>query len=492
MQDDEESTRAQLNAMNKIYANSLFTIFSAQNEDASQGLYGVRRVSTSPPNTQSSWGFWGSRISLPQSPSRNHRQNMLDHARDLMRSTWYSRGWTFQEHLFSTRKLVFHNNTVNWECLCAAWHEAQNLVPSSDGPEREQEQPATFTVPTAQKYRSGLYLSPWPNMYRFSRLVCMYNRRTLTFPEDVLDALSGSLSALSCTFQGGFISGLPRFCFDAALLWQPWNELERRVSQRVDSSEAVLPSWSWAGWAGTLNSESWRSASAYVKEHADVGERCMWRTRSTVEWRHSETLDSKQELVSLPGLVVPEGDPAELPGGWTMHVTETGEKVYRHAGDPNQDFVSPVPITPPHTAPSAPLRSRFLHARTRRAYFKLGRSYSSTTSVCTVTEVTESGRWAGVLRLNYAAYHDHRSSHRGKRVELVEISAGSTTNQAMGEESFDEWNSPECPRHTGVYEFYNVLWVEWEEGVAYRKALGRVEKSVWERKEKEEIDLVLG
>jgi hypothetical protein len=42
------------------------------------------------------------------------------------------------------------------------------------------------------------------------------------------------------------------------------------------------------------------------------------------------------------------------------------------------------------------------------------------------------------------------------------------------------------------YEYYNVLWIEWENGIAYRKALGRVYKEAWEAQELEEVDIVLG
>jgi hypothetical protein len=42
------------------------------------------------------------------------------------------------------------------------------------------------------------------------------------------------------------------------------------------------------------------------------------------------------------------------------------------------------------------------------------------------------------------------------------------------------------------YNFYNVLWIEWEDGIAYRKALGRVFKDAWERQDLEETDIVLG
>lgn len=43
-----------------------------------------------------------------------------------------------------------------------------------------------------------------------------------------------------------------------------------------------------------------------------------------------------------------------------------------------------------------------------------------------------------------------------------------------------------------INEFYNVLWVEWVDGVAYRKGVGKVWKGAWESLEREDIDLVLG
>lgn len=43
-----------------------------------------------------------------------------------------------------------------------------------------------------------------------------------------------------------------------------------------------------------------------------------------------------------------------------------------------------------------------------------------------------------------------------------------------------------------VYEFYNVLWVEWLNGVASRKALGRVSKDAWERNRPQVASITLG
>ena len=44
----------------------------------------------------------------------------------------------------------------------------------------------------------------------------------------------------------------------------------------------------------------------------------------------------------------------------------------------------------------------------------------------------------------------------------------------------------------GKFEFYNVLIIYWEDGVAYRDALGLIGKCAWEEANPEVIDIVLG
>jgi hypothetical protein len=43
-----------------------------------------------------------------------------------------------------------------------------------------------------------------------------------------------------------------------------------------------------------------------------------------------------------------------------------------------------------------------------------------------------------------------------------------------------------------IVNLYNVLWIEWTDGVAYRKAVGQVTKAAWEAADRELIDVVLG
>ncbi|OQO05490.1 hypothetical protein B0A48_09259 [Cryoendolithus antarcticus] len=43
-----------------------------------------------------------------------------------------------------------------------------------------------------------------------------------------------------------------------------------------------------------------------------------------------------------------------------------------------------------------------------------------------------------------------------------------------------------------IYEYYNVMWVEWENGIAYRKGLARIAKDVFERECLGWMDVALG
>ena len=113
------------------------------------------------------------------------------------------------------------------------------------------------------------------------------------------------------------------------------------------------------------------------------------------------------------------------------------------------------------------------------------------------------GTWAGMLRLNLWSrgtprafnlnYDNHGAgsytasckdftqvcaSLKGQVCELIELSAGSVDNNEMEKISFDERNRPGCPRRQGLYELYNVMWIVWKNNIAYREAVGRVEKSV--------------
>lgn len=403
-----------------------------------------------------------------------------------------------QEYLLSRRRVIFHNDTVNWECLCSAWNEMHVIDQSIRADE----------ICPDEKMTTGLALrfeaTPWPNMFRYSRLVSSYNRRKLTYPDDIFYAFSGILTHLSRSFPGGFISGLPQMCFDAALLWQPWAQMNRRVPLKRLSARP--PSWSWAGWSGNMNSESWRSATNYMLESDDemnAGQQCSWKTFSTVNWFYSTQLnDSPHAIKSFPEFSQPaQRKYPGLPPNWSSEESDTSsiqKQIFYHTCAPSQPFRYPIPIRDQYKAHIPPVIAYYLKGVTHHAFFKFGRPYKTTASSCPAVDLLlPDESWAGVLRLNVtsADADDYTAMYRNNqenRVELIEISAGEVHNQPIEEKSFDEWNKEECPRHQGLYEFVNVVWIKWEGNIVYREALGRVKKDVWCEIAREKIAVTFG
>jgi hypothetical protein len=81
----------------------------------------------------------------------------------------------------------------------------------------------------------------------------------------------------------------------------------------------------------------------------------------------------------------------------------------------------------------------------------------------------------------------------GDLCEFVAISQGySYEVWSWSMQTIDERYREERPRTSKKYEYFNVLWVEWQDAIAYRKSCGRIVRSAWECQELEWIDLVLG
>lgn len=142
---------------------------------------------------------------------------------------------------------------------------------------------------------------------------------------------------------------------------------------------------------------------------------------------------------------------------------------------------------------------------TRRGYLYSKWAIGGGRSRCvTVSLLDSEGTWAGVLRLNKGWGDDSSSEHSDKDdadeldstsmdlLEFIELSKGEVQNQVTEDVSFNEWYCPQCPTHSGLYKFYNVMCIEWQDGIAYRKAVGRVIDHVWERVATEVVNFTLG
>lgn len=173
--------------------------------------------------------------------------------------------------------------------------------------------------------------SALPCLYNLTSLVNEFNQTQLTYEGDCLAAFAGIASALSLSFDGVFLSGLPEMFFDVVLLWQPVGDLRRRqnsLESRSFVQSPCLPSWSWVGWAGAIDLWSWQSGCDFVKR----GTTGAITTRETVPITKWQVVEPT--LSSDPHMDQRETDRTwydfkewyrnlnnPLPAGWTRHAS---------------------------------------------------------------------------------------------------------------------------------------------------------------------------
>jgi hypothetical protein len=234
VEDDEVEMKAMIHAMDSIYKAAALTIIAATGDDADFGLPGL---------------YPGSR-SIQYATRSIEGISLVSTERKLQLSLspWAKRGWTYQEYHFSTRKLVFINQRVFFECAGLVFGEATPLQ----------------GVRGSGKIR--LFDNTSPRSY-YSH-VQEYTRRNLTFESDILNAFTAILQDHSARFGTKFCWGLPTEHFTEALMWTngPYYEktsssLKRRTGSQKDC--AAFPSWSWAGWIGQVHYDYHDQATSF-------------------------------------------------------------------------------------------------------------------------------------------------------------------------------------------------------------------------------------
>ncbi|KAI8267123.1 tol protein [Colletotrichum sp. SAR11_239] len=261
-QDPEKTkeTQNQLANMHIIYEAAVFAIIACAGEDANFGLPGVStRPRLRQPSVKIGETFYVS--SLPP------LSNLLEHAK------WTERGWTYQEGLLSTRRLIFTEYQVYFECNFS--HCTEAVFAPDD---------IFFKYGTAFRY--GKDGPTWPPMYGEAAqsvrnfpmamslnkgptvfgLIEEYMTRSLTFTSDNLNGMLGILSRGSTTTPPfGHFWGLPiftklRVSSEAIFDDEVQQTATLGLLQAMDWSfkhpakrNLKFPSWSWAGWEGPLD-----------------------------------------------------------------------------------------------------------------------------------------------------------------------------------------------------------------------------------------------
>lgn len=492
--------------MAAIYAYASVVIIAADGLDADHGLRGLKGADGAVPRQVEQ-----DIISFGDE-SLIHRHDYEMYGKSSPQG-YYSRSWTYQEYAFARRRICFERGRVQFECLETT---------------RVEDCGKSF-ISTHVSNVDEVTTMTYPDPATYYNMAAEFNQRQLTFPEDCLSAFAGINSVSADRFTDGILCGLPEMFFDVALLWQPDGDLVRRISSKpirpsMTKQECSIPSWSWIGWAGALRLLSWASANDFVAFSERGGACTLCETIVTTKWYTGKSPSGQDrrpvnvEWDACRQLFKDSHEPE--PPGWTKLRLPTGmphypppsgygEYVWRNEAA-NEWFWYPVPLlnlSKPSSESTLATDAGYLFANVRATrLYSSGEEADLDLSQAVVFEeaepgsarvflYTSSGNWAGILILHNREDLGFLASHADgsrKDIDLVAISRGFLPNYLEYGNEIDEYFASERPKDGKFYEFYNVLWIEWKDGIAYRKALGRVEKSRWESLDGKMIDLVLG
>lgn len=524
-QNGDQGMAYELDNMAAIYGSAKMTLVVTDG-DAMDEIPGLKSISQ-PRDIRQEVFPWlqGEKISIRKLP-------ILQHTRGC--SPYFNRGWTFQEWVFSKRRLIFSNKQVHWKCACATWHEDQ-IDARSDRIEAKYDVSAfhinTFMRMGSEGLSPGFHIRE--SFQRLDMVLNEYNSRQLTFPEDTLPAITGLLTSLSRAIKTGFLCGLPEMCFDAALMWDSFSA--QRPKRRTYSSKgrsalpnSYLPSWSWVGWQfhglQMASDESLGSFSLLPKRITipittwynhptpdSVNKRAvfpLWFHYRDGRRQHNDAL-TPEGWIKEPYVRSKHGSDRELQPGFT------GEYIYWRPAAPLSYWWCPVPLGPvtEDALPNMPAEQHpYLSCQTKRSW--LGAIKASRADVTNaeiewqvripdqVVLVNDKGDLCGWLQplLDIgeegeegetgpplsSSYFPDAGSETPRKIELVAICLQHWP-------TLKPWIDEDDGRVRNTHTFYGVLWIRWStNGVAYRRGSGFVEKSMWEANRPEGVHLVLG
>ena len=496
VQDDKQSMHGHLNQMAAIFAHAEFVIIAADGNDANYGLRGLREIENGIPRQLD-------QDIIPFGDRELYFRKDLNHRRMKKGIPYYDRGWTFQEHDFARRRIYFEGASVRFECQLTERFEDTNK-----------------SVRVFAQDVDWVHTTGYPSTTVYLQMVNDFNRRHLTYPEDALGAFAGIISNFNMSFPGGFLCGLPEMFFHVALLWQPGGNLTRRVNSRPNSVSSTtagcLPSWSWVGWRGDIDTRSWASANDFIASCSGRISLSPSQTTETTKWFTADDRGGRNRRPIHAEWAVwrkrYKDATAIPPDGWSK-VKRKPEETFSNPNMPagHGDYVwkaidelpkfwYPIPLSKSPNEGSLAADSAYIFATVQTAsLFAAGKQVETKHTLRTkwlqMFLQTTDGQWAGIIRLHNLTDLENLSSCPGgsqKRLQLAAISQSFIPGDAKRVYGFEEYNASGGPTKGELYEYYNVMWIEQEDGIAYRKAVGRVEKSRWESLGLESIDLVLG
>jgi hypothetical protein len=462
VQDDNIGKANQIAAMAAIYANSYITIAATEGANGDFGLPGLfsgypRRQ----PFEEFDFGS-GCRMFDPEANAIYGR---------AYPSRYHSRAWTLQEWGLSHRVLLFHGQTVSW--LCHKHEEQENGYP---------------LLAIRSMHSSHQFWTRCPDIHSFLAIISTYSIRDLSDPEDVLAALAAIITVQGRAMVGGVFYGVPELFFGPVLLWEPVNQPKRRRTNKNGEISNKFPSWSWIGWLGPVRTDR-SNILLSPTDHMQYGQTYTHlvdfykvpvgpksRSREVIRESHSYEMDTEEQQSLMEQFPEMKKELQRTP------VAEHPEAVALHTES---------------------LYSTIIECRTQRARYYLNASLTIPSNLGPRI-VDASGSVVGVLHGSSSAFQENLPE---EPAEFIRISAmdfepvNGTSHDYVPLWKILHQNCPKrCHRDVSIcsvkqhwhLKVYNVLWIEWEDGVVFRKHVGVILRDAWDTGKAEEVDVRLG
>lgn len=494
MQDDAENKHDQIALMDVIYQKSILTLVAVSGKNAGAGLPGVAA---------------GSRNVLQQI---EHIQG-LDLVNSLItpsysvdQSMWNARAWTYQEWKLSRRVLLLADEQISFKCdHVSCWED--EIEPNFRSSETNPGFEARSWALDRDYSPDRLPLKGQISFRMYGQAVKAYTPRSLSFDSDALNAFSGMMNYLRPIMRGGYAYGLPETELDQALLWQPDGLITRR--KHPDSGSAMFPSWTWAGWVGSVDyfevdvfSEiTWWAPDneGFSSEEYRYPQECRYQNDGKWEHRHAEFRhyyihsDEPDTFHLHPTALETERSPRlriDTSSGklrfWALSAffSMTGDhNIFTHVGKPGScadgshivcqlSIFDREGILAGTVCVPGPIASDL--AKTRHEFILLSRT-----------------------RLENKYLYEQDPLKLEKQ-SLANWSLDHTPPEIKQDDTASDSSQPEFAFDRTRYDaeklfcVYNVMLIEWKEGVAYRLGLGWIHIDAFHQAFPEKKLIVLG
>ncbi|KAK1752010.1 heterokaryon incompatibility protein-domain-containing protein [Echria macrotheca] len=497
VQDDDADRHSQLLSMDSIYRHADLSIAAASGDHADYGLPCISSPRRFQQHREMVSGAWLA-VPLPR----------FDEINTGSRLRWNTRAWTFQEKALSQRLLIFTDYQVYFKCSNAVWSEdtageTSGLTRPGDEPifrwgdeciphDYSTRRPHSLvdflsfgTLSLANLDRSDLFVT-------YRAVVEEYTKRDITFQRDALPAIEGVLGLLNPQPEA-YLAGLPREFFAEAILWHP-----KLREECIEMVEPGVPSWSWARWKlpkgctwFTGDMERTPSLGAAMKS-------MKYWTPDTVPGatpgRHFESITISANRRHLPPELYHQLGESGCLLGWPTTTTYLilFKPILRDILGPEPDaLVDVFALKIPETY------GIIGEVITTIGVWKKMRQYK--------VDMVEASRGTGFQFCSSLIPKDLRPTTTTRTwVEMQPayfIPAVGRTGDMEGATYVPDIYVPETPGHWDVqttvdpshkWEVVNVIMVEWVKGVAFRRGIGKVLASAWERAKPRETFVYLG